>query len=198
MAREPNKRPRRTPLSSEEVSNIIAYRKKRDLITLQELKKTRTFKLLNLFNISCIFIYLELLFCYAGPCNYQRHYSLNVTPKHCYSHNANLKSIVSEVEVVCVNGGKYNFIVEDFIEPPGKRTSFLIGRDFILRKELKGRFENSDTTYRLFSASPILFLAMFISFICYVGFGYNLNENSYSLSGLTMLNLFTLLGIMAM
>ena len=75
MTREPYKRPRRNPLTSEEVSQIIAHRQKRELVALHKLKKSRAFKVLNIFHILCMFIYLEVVFCYFGPCHYQRHYS---------------------------------------------------------------------------------------------------------------------------
>lgn len=198
MAREPNKRPRRTPLTSEEVSGFIAYRKRRELIDLQKLKKTRTFKLLNIFNISCIFIYLELLFCYFGPCNYQKHYSYNTITNYGDRFQKDGSPIVTDIDVFGVNGNVYKFIVEDFVEPPPKRTSFVIGRDYLLQKDLKGAIESLNESYRLFSASPILFLSSFISIICFMGFVYNLNENAYSLSGLSILNVLTMMGILMM
>lgn len=196
MAREPNKRPRRNPLTPEEVSHIIAHKKKRELVTLYKLKKTRAFKLLNVFNISCIFIYLELLFCYFGPCHYQKHFSLNTVTYYGNTFTKTGKSVISDIDVHSVNGVVYKFIVEDFIEAPAKRIRFIIGKDFLLQKELKGTLENSDNTYRLFSASPILFLSILVSFISFLAFLLNMNENAYSLSGLTTLNVLTLFGIL--
>jgi hypothetical protein len=196
MMREPNKRPRRNPLTPEEVSHIIAHRKKRELIALYKLKKTRVFKLLNIFNIGCIFIYLELLFCYFGPCHYQKHFSFNTVTNHSKTLMKNGKSLVSDIDVYSVDGVVYKFIVDDFIETPSKRIRFIIGKDFLLQKELKGILESSDNAYRLFSASPILLLTILLFFISFLAFLLNLNENAYSLSGLTTLNVLTLFGIL--
>jgi hypothetical protein len=198
MARDPKNRPRRIPLTSEEVSNFIAYRKKREQIDLQKLKRTRVFKLLNIFNIVCIFIYLEILFCYFGHCDYQKHYSANTIANFGDRFQKNGKPVTADIDVVGVNGRIYKFIVEDFIETPPKRVRFIIGKDYLLRKDLKGSIEGLDGSYRLFSASPILFLSSFISIICFMGFVYNLNENAYSLSGLTTLNALTMFGILIM
>lgn len=193
---EPKKRPRRIPLTREEVANVIAYRRQRELVELRRMKKTLLYKALNTFNIICFFVYLEVLFCYFGPCTYQTHYSYNSLAKLGDVLNKHGKPIVAEIDVFCVHGSTYKFIIDDFIEIPPKMTSFVIGKDFLLRKDMKGRFFGDDTYYRIFSASPILFLSTFVSIISIFGFFYNLNENMYSLSGLTLLNAFTLLGIL--
>lgn len=198
MAREPNKRPRRIPLTPEEVSGFIAYRKRREQVKLQKLKRTWSFKFLNVFNIVCIFIYLELLFCYLGPCDYRKHYSFNTIANYGDRFEKDGSPIVADIDVFGVSGKVYKFIVEDFVKPPPRRTTFMIGKDYLLRKDLKGSITGLEGSYRVFSASPILFLSSFISFICFMGFVYNLNENEYSLSGLSILNVLTLLGILMM
>ncbi len=195
MTREPNKRPRRTPLTSEEVSNLIAIRQRRQMLALQRFKLTSTYKVLNLFNICCIFIYLELIFCYFGPCHYQRHYAYKVAANYGHSFENN-KMIISELDLYCVDSELYKFVVNDFIEIPDKYTSFLLGKDFLLQKNLKGVLQSSDTSYRLFRASPILLLCVFISFICFMAYHFNLNENMFSLSGMTTLNVLTLFFIL--
>ena len=196
MAPEPKKRPRRTPLSAEEVANMIAFKKRKEILLLQKFKKSRLFKVLNIFNIACFFIYMELLFCFFGPCNYETHYSHNIVPKHGQLIREDGKSIVSSMDVFCANGRTYNFVIEDFVNTPPKKIKFYIGKDFLLRKDLKGAFENSDTFYRLFSASPILFLCVLVSIISFIAFLYNLNENTYSLPAITVLNVLTLFGIL--
>jgi hypothetical protein len=195
MMREPSKRPRRIPLTSEEVSNFIAYRKQLELIRLGKFKRTLTFKLLNIFNIACTFIYMELLFCYFGPCHYQKHYSYKTITNFGTGVLKDGKATVVDVEVFGVDGTVYKFIVNDFITIPGKNIMFFTAKDFLLQKDLKGLFDYPGKSYRLFSASPILFLCMLISLVSFFVFYFNLNENVYSLSGITALNAFTLFGI---
>ena len=61
---EPKKRPRRIPLTAEEVGNVIAYKKRREIIILQKLKSSRIYKFQNLCNVVCFFIYCEFSFCH--------------------------------------------------------------------------------------------------------------------------------------
>jgi hypothetical protein len=196
MGPENKKRPRRTPLSSEEVANFIALRKRRELIKLQKFKKSLSYKILNSFNIVCFFIYFELLFCFLGPCNYSLHYASRIEPKYGDSFQKDGRPIVAEIDVYGVSGEKYNFVVEEFIKVPTGVTKFLVGKDYLLGKDLKGRLEYMPGSYRLFSASPIIFLSLFVLVISSFAFYYNLNENAYSLMSLTVLNSINIFGIL--
>ena len=106
--------------------------------------------------------------------------------------------IVSEIDVYGVNGKMYKLVVEAFIDVPGKRIRFMVGKDYLLQKELKAALEGNNVFYRIFSASPILFLCIFISFINLVVFLFNLNESPYPLWGITAINLFVIFGILCM
>lgn len=196
MMREPTRRPRRIPRTPEEVSNFIAYRKTKQLLALQKFKRSVTYKVMNVFNITCIFVYFELLFCFFGPCHYQKHYTYNVIASRGERMSEQGKGIVSEIDLYGVNGRVYKLMVNDFIEVPDRKTTFLVGKDFLLQKELKAVIQTSDTAYRLFSASSVLFLSVFVSFICFAGYHFNLNENAYSLYGLTTLNILNMIGIL--
>jgi hypothetical protein len=81
---------------------------------------------------------------------------------------------------------------------PHNKGEFEIGRDYLLSKSLKGSFSGSENDYRLFAASPILLLSIFTSVITLIAIGYNLNENEYSLSGLSIVNSMTLLCVLFM
>lgn len=198
MADEPKKRPRRTPLSPEEVAHLVAVKKWRAFKKLEKLKKSRTFKALNIFNIACLFVYLELLFCYFGPCNYTAHYSYNTKARYGHIYDKSGRPVVSDIDVYGVDGIVYNFVIDDFVEIPPRQIRFLAGKDYLLQKNMKGVFENSETTYRLFSASPILFLCIFVTVMSSFAFMYNFNENAYSLNALTVLNMLTLFGILCL
>jgi hypothetical protein len=198
MMREPNKRPRRNPLTSEEVSHIIAFKKRKELIALRKLKKSSYFKIHNIFNIACMFIYLEVLFCYFGPCHYEKHYSVNALVHYGSRVSPEKNLLISDIELIEVGGKIYKCIIDDFINPPGRNITFVIGKDFLLQKELKGFLPDSNTAYRLFSANPILLLCGLVSFISFFGFIMNLNENAYTLGGLSALNVLTLIAVIAL
>jgi hypothetical protein len=196
MTDRQTRRPRRNPLSAEEVANIIAYKKRRELERIGALKATASFKFQNIFNLFCTCIYLELLFCFFGPSNYTVHYAYQVLPQYGEQINHERKPIVADLDMICVQNEKFNFVVDDFISIPSRFTTFTIGKDFILQKDLKGTLDDSDRTYRLFSASPVLFLAIFILIIIFGAYIYDLNENAYSLMALSVLNSMSILGIL--
>lgn len=193
--RESNRRSRRVPLTSEEVANIVAYRKRKEYVTLQKLKKTPLYKILNVFNVVCMFIYLELIFCFYGPCNYIQYTAANMAAHYSTAGILSERLVVSDLDVYDVQGSMYRFVINDNIEVPKTSVKFAIGHDFLLRKKLKGVLETSDEAYRLFSASPILLLCGLGAFISFFAFIMNLNENPYTLSGLTVLNALALLAI---
>lgn len=192
--RESNKRPRRTPLTSEEVSHIIAHKRKKELVALRKLKKSGTFKILNVFIVCCMFTYLEVLFCYFGPCHYEQRTSERVVV-HYGTGSRQGRLLITDMDIY--SGTKmYTLIVGDHIDPPAQTSNFIIGRDFLLQKELKAVLDHPETAYRLFAASPVLFLCALVSFISFFGFIMNLNETVYGLRGLTTLNVLTLLAIL--
>lgn len=196
MAAEPIKRQRRNPLTHQEVAKLIEIKKKRELIALQKLKGSFSYKIQNIFNITCFFVYCEIILCYFGPCSYASHYTHNVVPRFGNLIQKDGKYILADIDFLCVNGSTYKLIVDDFVDLPEKKTKFVIASDFLLRKEIKGSFNSSQKMYRVFAASPILFLSTLLLVVLFIAFAYNLNENAYSLLGLTMLNSINLLGIL--
>src|SRR5687767_2284773 len=102
MALENRKRLRRTPLSSEEVANIIAFKKRRELLILQKLKKSKIYKFLNIINIACFFIYLEILFCFLGPCIIQKHEAKDIIARYGEGYE-NGMALISEIEITDTN-----------------------------------------------------------------------------------------------
>ncbi len=198
MASAPNKRPRRNPLTQHEVAKLIEIKKKRELIALQKFKKTVSYKTQNVFNVICFFVYCEIILCFYGPCNYQNHYSLSVIPKYGNSMQKDGKLMVADMDFVCTNGITYNLVTNDFVDVPQKMTKFIIGKDFLLQKDLKGSFNTSTKTYRVFAASPILFLSSILLVVMLIAFFYNLNENPYPLLGLTILNTINMLGVVCL
>lgn len=198
MAPEEKKRPPRIPLTPEEVAQLIALKKRKEARKLALFKQSRTYKALNIFNICCFFIYWEILFCFMGPCHYQTHYARSFGVKHGDERNEAGKRIVSEMDIVNLDGTRIKLYVRDFIEAPPRFSSYQIGKDFILQKDLKARILTSEASYGLQGASSIIFLSVFIIIISCISFFYNLNEISHSLTGVAILNGITVLAFITL
>src|ERR1041385_3817490 len=93
------KRPRRIPLSHDEVAEIIAYKKRKEHERLTRFKKSRQYKILNIFNLACFFIYFELLFCFYGPCVYENLIAIGVEANYGEDYDKNGKPEVRDVEL---------------------------------------------------------------------------------------------------
>jgi hypothetical protein len=189
-------RKRRIPLTPEEVAGVIEFKKRRDHIRLIKLKKSWRYKAQNVFNIICFFIFCELVFCYWGPSRATEYEATAVRAAYGADAKGDGTPIVGEIEFETAKGKHYKLLVNDYVQLPEKGTIFQICEDFLLRKDLKGTFEGAERKYRVFAASPVLFLCVFTSFIMLVGICYNLNENEHSLLGLTTVNFMTLLCVL--
>ena len=189
MAFEDKKKLSRKPLSQKEVANLVAIKKHREQQKVIQFKKTNTFKFFNIFNVCCFFIYLELLFCFFGPINYQTHYSISVKIKTGNEINLKNERIISQINIVDASLKQYDLIIDDYVLPPKKFTAFQIGKDYIIQKELKAKICDLDKDYFIQSSSPILFLLLLIIFVSIISVIYNLNENIYSLCAVSLLNI---------
>lgn len=185
---ERKKRPPRVPLTAEEVAEWVSVKKIREQLKLQKFKKTKRFKYLNVFNVACFFIYLELLISFYSTGHYQTHYSKKVDVEYWQEHNAYNQSKVSHVKVTDVNDNFYLFVINDYIEVPVKYCAFSVGKDFLLQKELKGTFVGSSKYYRIQRAEPFLFLSGFIGFLICIIYMFNLNQVEHSLKVISIIN----------
>ena len=185
---ERKKRPPRVPLTAEEVAEWVTVKKIREQIKLQRFKKTKRFKYLNVFNVACFFIYLELLICFYTNCNYKTQYSKKLEVEYWNERNSYNQSKVSHIKVTDVNDNFYLFVINDYMEVPSKYCAFTVGKDFILQKELKGSFLGSTNYYRIQRAEPFLFLSGFIGFLICIIYGFNLNQVEHSLKVISIIN----------
>jgi hypothetical protein len=195
MSSEQPKRPRRNPLSHEEVANIIAMKERRAHAKLLRFKRSGEYRLLNICNITCFCIFLEIIFCFYGPCVYNEHIIRDVIPRYAYEMSDEGKQVVNDLEILTTEGKRYFFIVNAAIDIPFIQSAFFVGKDYLLRKELKGMFVADSPTFRLLKASPVLVLTVLALVISVGAFTLNLNENPYSLMALSVLNGCTLLGV---
>ncbi|MBA3682831.1 MAG: hypothetical protein H0W73_16955 [Bacteroidetes bacterium] len=188
MKEEGKKRAPRIPLTSEEVAELIEIKKIREHNKLQRFKKTKTFKYLNCFNILCFFIFCELVISFYGPCHYQLRYSKNVVVHFDDKIDKNGHRVIEDMNMIDVEGRNYKLIVDEFIETPQKYSTFKVGKDYLLQREIKAFVNTSGNYYRIQSASPILFLSVFLIFFSIIFYTYNLNQNSNSLFSIAIIN----------
>ena len=123
MPVEGNKRPPRKPRTAEEVEELVLLKKIREHKKTERFKKTFIYKVCNVFNIICFFIYCELVMCFIGPCRYETHYSKNVIPEHGMAINIYGDRIITAIKITALNGKQYRFPVNEFIEVPQKYSA---------------------------------------------------------------------------
>ncbi len=188
MKEEGKKRAPRIPLSPEEVAELVEIKKIREFYKLQQFKKTKTFRILNCFNVICFFIFCELVISFYGPCHYQSRYSKNVIVTFDDKIDENKHRVIEDINMIDVNGKNYKIVIGEFIQTPQKYSEFKVGKDYLLQREIKAFVETSQNYYRIQSASPILFLSVFLIVFSLIFFSYNLNQNPNSLLAISMIN----------
>jgi hypothetical protein len=189
------RRPRRTPYSQQEVAALIELKRRQEHIKLLHFKNTFWYKYQNIFNSICFVIYWEIIFCFFGVSNFQVHQIHKVNPKFGDVTDQFGNYILNELTIKNEIGNEYKFTINQFMEVPKIYSKFYLGKDFILQKTLKGKFEKSDNEYRVFLASPILFLCVMILIISFIAIVSNLNHQAYSLAALSILNVLALFAI---
>ena len=188
-------RPPRTPKTPEEVANLHLYKKFREYKKVENFKKTGFYRICNLFNIISFFIYVELVMCFFGPCHWQQHYCTQVKAEYGNSYKGN-GNVLNELILTDTEGKKYEFVVKEEIAPPEKYSSFYVGKDYILQKELKGGFVGSERTYRIYTTGGIVFLSCFVGIFSLILFSYNMNLHLHSLRSITAINFLTIAGFL--
>lgn len=195
MALEQNKRPKRVPLTNEEVANVIAYKKRRDIIRRLKLKNSLPYKIQNIYNVASFFVCCEIIICFLFPTNYEPHFSTHMRVQYSDVYNENGKPVVSKITARDTEGREFDIMINDYIETPPNESFFFIAKDYLIQKDLKGRFPHSDHNYSLYTVGPVLLLCSFVIIVSLIIYINNLNETAYSLTALTVLNTLALLGI---
>jgi hypothetical protein len=196
MKEEGKKRAPRIPLTPEEVAELVEIKKIRAFNKVQRFKRSFKYKFLNCFNVFCFFVFCELIISFYGPCHYQTHYSKNVLVTYGDKKNEAGKRKISDIVIIDVHDKNYKLIVNEFIETPAKYTTFKVGKDYLLQREIKAYVNTSDDYYRIQDASPILFLSVFIGTFSLIFFSYNLNQNVHSLGAISIINAITLIAFL--
>lgn len=187
MPIEGSKKSNRVPLSSEQIKEIIAYKKHKQLLGIEKLKKTKKYKILNVFNILAVVVYCEIIFCMFGPATYET--------KTCIRSNADSygkvlkgKRTIDFMTVVDEDNKRYKFYVGDYIQLPKPNSLFYVGKDYLLRKEIKVMVSSSTSEYRLWRITPLIFMGVFVTVITMLVFFNNMNMVNYSLIAVSWLN----------
>ncbi len=187
MPLEGNKKQGRVPLTSDQLKEIIAFKKLKHYKQVQKLKGTRRYKILNVFNIICILVYCELIFCMFGPAIYSPHKVIKANADE-YGKFVNKKREMSFMSVWDENDTRYKFYVGESIQTPLPNSVFYVGKDFLLQKEIKVMVHTSLSEYRLWRVVPLIFLGVFVSVITLLVYMQNMNMVNYSLIAISVLN----------
>lgn len=192
MPPENNKRPPRQPLSPEEVQEIIKIKKLKQQIKTEKFKQTRSYKYLNVFNVICITVYTEIIFAFLYSCAYQT-YTIDSIATYYGESIVGNKRELSSIVFKTTNGKEYDIGVRDTVNLPKVNDKLSVGRDWILQKEIKVKWQGSTKAYYIKRAFPLLFISILLGIVTFVLFGYNLNQNSYSLNVISFINTLSIL-----
>lgn len=187
MPVEGNKKQSRVPLTPDQIKEIIAYKKAKAIKQIEFFKKTRKYKILNVFNIFCVVIYCEMIFCMFGPSTYESAIVKKANVDE-FGEIMNSKRSIRFMSVWDANGKHYKFYVGENIQLPLPNSAFYIGKDFLLRKEIKVMVSTSPNEFRIWRVTPLLFLGLFVTVITMMVFFNNMNMINYSLIAISSLN----------
>ncbi len=186
MSFVPGKKTRRTPLHPDQVKEIILRKKKREYFLIQKFKKTKRYKALNIFNILCVLVYSEIIFCIYGPARYENLICEKVSAN--YGPYVNGKATIRNLLVYTNDGKTYLLSVDEYIQLPRPNTVFYLGKDYLLNKEIKAMVSTSSKEYRLRNDEPLIFLGIFVTLITMFVFYHNMNMINYSLTAVSIFN----------
>jgi len=195
MVLETNKRPPRIPLTPKEVQDFIRLKKHKERVKTERFKQTKTYKVLNVFNVICIIIYTEIIFAFLGSCNFTTHY-VKSTDIYFSDEIRDGKRSYSSVVFKTVNDKSFDVSIRDTCQLPKNFSGLMVGSDWLLKKEIKVRFKRGGKDFYIKRSFPLLFISILWGIVTFVLFGYNMNQNNYSLNVVSFVNLITMFSFM--
>ncbi len=196
MQQGKNRRPHRTPPDPEELARRLARREQLRIYKLQIFKSSLTFKVFNLLNVCCFFIYWELIFCFWGICHFKEIVPERMETKYRAKTDSRGFKYIREINLLWYQGKNDKIIVEDFVPVhDSQKLRIRTGKDFILQKDLKVKLGDGNKTYRLHHASPLMFLCILLILVNSVVYGFNMNELPVVLQGSSLMNLLVIVAI---
>lgn len=182
------KREPRVALSPEQVAQLKKIKQFKEIVKVSNFKKTKSYKYLNIICVLCFIIYIELILCYLGPCNYSIYEINKVNVNYSGKVNSNQQPLISTLKITDTQNKITTLVIEDFIDIPEVGSKFNIGKDYIFGKQIKANIQGYESSFRVQRFSPVLFLSCFLSVLCIILFVYNLNHQSHSLTALSLIN----------
>lgn len=192
MVASGNKRPPRQPLTPEEVKDLVKLKQLRQLVKTEKFKTTKKYKYLNVFNIICIVIYTEMIFSFLSAGFYSPHYIKTLTPYYDDKIIAD-KRVLNSLAIRTVDDVIYEFSIRDTCTLPPLYSKFNVGKDWLFQKDIKIKLEGKEKEYYISRSFPLLFISLLLGIVSFVLYGYNLNQNSYSLNAISTINSLSLL-----
>jgi len=187
----------RRPLSREEIARLYEIKRFKEQQKRLRFRKTAHYKWLNVFVLCCVFIVAEMLMAYLGPVRYEADDVVQATANYG-SHWWDHSPVISSIEIKTKEHGTIELVTQAMVKQPKVGETVWIGFDYLLNKPIKGSVDYGENTYRLFRASPMLLLAALCLLVTFTSYYNHLNELPYSLNGLAVLNLLTILGILCL
>jgi hypothetical protein len=187
MPVEGNKKQPRVPLTPEQLKEVIVFKRNKQIKQIEKLKKARHYKILNVFNIICVLVYSEIIFCMYGPAIYTQ----CICEKAVVDEYERSTSDGREIRFLNVwdsNGEEYKLYVADQIQVPLPNSVMYVGKDFLLQKVVKVVVSTSESEYRLWRVVPLIFLGISITLITFLAFANNMNMVNYSLIAVSVMN----------
>jgi hypothetical protein len=182
------KREPRVALSPEQVAQLKKIKQFKEIVKVSNFKKTKSYKYLNIICVLSFIIYVELILCYIGPCNYSVYEIKKIDVNYSGKVNSNQQPLISTLKITDTQNKLTTIVVDDFIDIPEVGSKFNIGKDYIFGKQIKANVQGYNSSFRVQRFSPVLFLSCFLSVFCIILFAYNLNHQSHSLTALSIIN----------
>jgi len=192
MTFEGNKKQPRVPLTPEQLKDVITFKRNKQIRQIEKLKKTTHYKILNIFNIICIIVYCEMVFCMYGPAIYTKDICTKANIDE-YERDAAPARVIRFMSIWGESGNHYQMFVGENIQLPKPNSVFYVGRDFILQKEVKLMVSTSEAEYRLWRVIPLVFLGILVTIITFLVFAHNMNLMNYSLIAVSLMNAINLM-----
>lgn len=187
----------RTPPDEEEIARRLTRRDALRSKRIQAFKRGKGFKILNGLSLICCFMMWELVFCFFGPCYYREVVPDRIQMKLGSGVDKRAYPFIKEIKVSWF-GGKHNVVVVNAHLPFSATNppDLLVGRDYLMHKELKVKLGQVNLPFRLESASPQIFLSLFFILVTAIGYFFNLNLQPVPLTGLCIMNILGFLAIL--
>jgi hypothetical protein len=187
MPVEGNKKQPRVPLTTEQLKEVIVFKRNKQIRQIEKLKKTRRYKILNIFNIISVLIYSEIIFCMYGPAIYTQTVCTRAAAEE-YERATGDEREIRFLNVWDANGEEYKLYVSDQIQVPLPNSVMYVGKDFLLQKVVKVVVSTSESEYRLWRVVPLIFLGISITLITFLVFANHMNMVNYSLIAVSVMN----------